>query len=94
MFDIFTEVQHHLGTLPRKLMVQTDNCVKVKVLVHLNIVNSPYVKYIWSVTIELKFQDLKNQYVLSFYYYLVQVGVFEEVLVSHMPVGHTVGCIT
>ena len=34
-------------------------------------------------------RDLKNQLVLAFYWVLVETGVFEEVVVSHMPVGHT-----
>ena len=34
-------------------------------------------------------KDLKNQNVLAFYYLLVEMNVFEEVLVSHMPPGHT-----
>ena len=34
-------------------------------------------------------KDLKNQYVLAFYWTLVDLNIFEEVCVSHMPVGHT-----
>ena len=36
-------------------------------------------------------RDLKNQFVLSFYWILVDIGIFEEIIVSHMPVGHTHG---
>jgi hypothetical protein len=61
LFNILIYVQNKLGKLPRKLMVQSDNCGK----------------------------DLKNQYVLAFYYLLVEMDVFDEVLVSHMPPGHT-----
>ena len=46
LFDVLELVQERLGKLPRKLMIQTDNCWK----------------------------DLKNQYVLSFYYFLVQIN--------------------
>ena len=53
--------QERLGKLPRKLLVQTDNCSR----------------------------DLKNQFVLSYFYLLVERGVFDEILVSHMPIGHT-----
>ena len=34
-------------------------------------------------------KDLKNQFVLAFYWTLVDLNIFEEILVSHMPVGHT-----
>ena len=34
-------------------------------------------------------RDLKNQFVLSFFNLLCQLDIFEEVLVSHLPVGHT-----
>jgi hypothetical protein len=53
--------QTKLGSLPKKLFIQTDNCSK----------------------------DLKNQFVLAFYWTLVDRNVFEEIVVSHMPVGHT-----
>ena len=53
--------QTKLGSLPKKLFIQTDNCSK----------------------------DLKNQFVLAFYWTLVDRNVFEEIIVSHMPVGHT-----
>ena len=36
-------------------------------------------------------RDLKNQFVFSFYWALVDLNIFEEILVSHMPVGHTHG---
>lgn len=36
-------------------------------------------------------RDLKNQYLFSFYWSLVDLGIFEQVIVSHMPVGHTHG---
>ena len=61
MFEILASVQTELKKLPRKLMIQSDNCGK----------------------------DLKNQYVLAFYYLLVELDIFDEVLVSHMPPGHT-----
>ena len=61
VFSVLLKFQRQLGRLPRKLLVQSDNCSK----------------------------DLKNQYVLAFYYLLVELNVFEEVLVSHMPPGHT-----
>ena len=61
IFDVLQNIQNSIGKLPRKLMVQTDNCSK----------------------------DLKNMYVLAFYFLLVEMGVFESVLVSHMPPGHT-----
>ena len=61
LFDILSDIQEKLGSLPRKLLVQSDNCGK----------------------------DLKNQLVLSFYYLLVELDKFEEVLVTHMPIGHT-----
>ena len=36
-------------------------------------------------------RDLKNQFVFSFYWTLVDLHIFEEVMVSHMPIGHTHG---
>ena len=36
-------------------------------------------------------RDLKNQFVFSFYWTLVDLGIFEQITVSHMPVGHTHG---
>ena len=38
-------------------------------------------------------KDLKNQYVFAFYWALVELNIFEEILVSHMPVGHTHGAV-
>ena len=32
-------------------------------------------------------KDLKNQFLLAFYWILVERNVFEEVIISHMPVG-------
>ena len=61
IFEILISVQTELKKLPRKLMIQSDNCGK----------------------------DLKNQYVLAFYYLLVELDIFDEVLISHMPPGHT-----
>ena len=61
LFDVLKDVQNLIGKIPRKLLIQTDNCHK----------------------------DLKNQLVLSFYYYLVEIDILDEVLISHMPVGHT-----
>ena len=58
---VLLEIQSQLGRLPRKLLVQSDNCSK----------------------------DLKNQFVIAFYYLLVEMNIFEEVLISHMPPGHT-----
>ena len=63
MFEVLRHVQSKLGSLPRKLFIQSDNCSK----------------------------DLKNQYVLSFYYTLVEMNVFEEIVITHLPVGHTHG---
>ena len=63
LFDVLLFVKEKLGNLPRKLLVQSDNCSR----------------------------ELKNQFVLGFYWVLVEIGVFEEVVVSHMPVGHTHG---
>ena len=34
-------------------------------------------------------RDLKNQIVLSFFYLLVDLDIFDEILVSMMPIGHT-----
>ena len=34
-------------------------------------------------------KDLKNQIVLAFYYFLVEIDVFDEIMVTHMPPGHT-----
>ena len=56
---VFT--QDKLGQLPRKMMVQTDNCCR----------------------------DLKNQYLLAYFYLLVDLAVFDEILMSNMPIGHT-----
>ena len=61
IFKILSSLQSKIGQLPRKLMLQTDNCVK----------------------------DLKNQIVLSFYYLLVEKNIFDEVIITSMPVGHT-----
>ena len=61
VFEILVSVQTELKKLPRKLMIQSDNCGK----------------------------DLKNQYVMAFYYLLVELDIFDEVLISHMPPGHT-----
>ena len=36
-------------------------------------------------------RDLKNQFVFTFYWTLVDLNIFEEIIVSHMPVGHTHG---
>ena len=58
---IFEFTQNELGRLPRKFLLQTDNCRR----------------------------DLKNQYVLTYLYLLVDMGIFEEVLMSNMPPGHT-----
>ena len=63
VFDVLLCVKEKLGCLPRKLLIQSDNCSR----------------------------DLKNQLVLSFYWCLVEIGVFEEVVVSHLDVGHTHG---
>ena len=63
VFDVLMFVKTKFGKLPRKMLVQSDNCSR----------------------------DLKNQLVLAFYWVLVEYGVFEEVVVSHMPVGHTHG---
>ena len=63
IFDVLLCVKEKLGFLPRKLLVQSDNCSR----------------------------DLKNQLVLSFYWCLVEMGVFEEITVSHLDVGHTHG---
>lgn len=60
LMDVLKFSQQKLGgRLPRKLFIQTDNCVK----------------------------DLKNQYLLAFYWVLVERNVFEEVVISHMPIG-------
>ena len=53
--------QEKLGQLPRKMMIQTDNCCR----------------------------DLKNQFLLSYFYLLVDLDVFDEILMSNMPIGHT-----
>ena len=64
IFDVLLTVKEKLGgSLPRKMMVQSDNCSR----------------------------DLKNQFVLAFYWVLVDHGIFQEVTVSHMDVGHTHG---
>ena len=34
-------------------------------------------------------RDLKNQFVLAFFNLLCQMDIFEEILVSHLPIGHT-----
>ena len=34
-------------------------------------------------------KDLKNQYLLSFFYLLVELNVFDEIEMNQMPVGHT-----
>ena len=34
-------------------------------------------------------RDLKNQIVLSFFYLLVDLDIFDEIMVSMMPIGHT-----
>ena len=36
-------------------------------------------------------RDLKNQNVLAFYWILVDLDIFEEIIVSHLDVGHTHG---
>ena len=52
LMNVFEYCQLHLGKLPKKLYIQSDNCCK----------------------------DLKNQYVLAFYWILVEFDIFEEIL--------------
>lgn len=35
------------------------------------------------------FRENKNKYVLGYLHFLVQVGIFNEITVSYLPVGHT-----
>ena len=59
LVDVLQRTQEELGHLPRKLLIQHDNCAK----------------------------DLKNKHLLSFYWILCEKNIFEEILVSMMPVG-------
>jgi hypothetical protein len=66
------------GKLPRICYIQMDNCGRSTFFFSRNACEAT-----------LLGRDNKNQYVLAYLHWLVDMGVFEHIELSFLPVGHT-----